>query len=277
MPISINPNSAFSIRQINQSASDQFNVIKRLSSFKRINSASDDPAGSAIIQRQSALINGTNQGIRNANDAISLTQTAQGGLDSITENLQRIRELAVQAANSTTTSRDAIQTEINQLSDENSRISETSQFNGQRLFPGSSQSLSFQVGANANDQVNVNLKSLDNLNSVNSEQNPASIDVSTAESAQQAIEKIDADLEAVSQQKSSFGAIENRFSASISNSETFSINTQSARSRIEDADVAKEVSKLIQSQILQKASIAAASQANQSKSNVLLLLGNGKL
>ncbi len=121
------------------------------------------------------------------------------------------------------------------------------------------------------------MKSLDNLNSVNSEQNPASIDVSTAESAQQAIEKIDADLEAVSQQKSSFGAIENRFSASISNSETFSINTQSARSRIEDADVAKEVSKLIQSQILQKASIAAASQANQSKSNVLLLLGNGKL
>jgi len=243
----------------------------------RINSAKDDAAGSAIFQRQTAAINGSNQAIRNANDGISFVQTAQGGLEGVTSNLQRMRELAVQAANSTTTNRGAIQAEVNQLSQENTRLSGSSSFGGQSIFPSGGENISFQVGADAGDgnQVSVNLNSLEGLNSVSSDQGGNAIDLSSTESAQLAIQQIDADLEAVSKQASNFGAVENRLSAAISNAEEYSINMQASRSRIGDADVAKEVSKMIQAQVLEKASIFAAAQGNQSKKMVLSLLGGG--
>lgn len=276
MAFSINSSNGFS-SSINHAQKSQEEAIQRLSSMLRINSAKDDAAGAAIVQRQTSLVRGANQAIRNANDGISFVQTAQGGLSQISSNLQRMRELAIQASNATTSNRGSIQSEINQLSEENTRLSTGSSFGGQALFPAKDSTVSFQVGADAgaDNQISLDLKSLGDLNSVSSDKGGSAIDVSSAASAQTAIEQIDADLEAISQQASNFGAVENRFSAAISNAETFSINTQTARSRIADTDVAKEVSKMIQAQILEKASIASASQANQSKKMVLSLLGGG--
>lgn len=278
MTFSINSTNNFSSRSIGNVQNKQKEAIERLSTMLRINSAKDDAAGSAIFQRQTSSIRGANQAIRNASDGISFVQTAQGGLSNVTDNLQRMRELAVQAANSTTTSRGALQAEVNQLSQENTRINETSSFAGQAVFPSESQNASFQVGADggSDNQIAVELNSLDDLNSVSSGQGGNAIDLSTAESAQLAIEQIDADLEAVSQQASNFGAVEGRFSAAIASAEEQALNTQVARSRIGDTDVAKELSKLIQAQILDKANTAVISQANQSKKMVLSLLGGGK-
>jgi len=277
MAFSINSNNGFSSRSIGNAQKSQNEVLQRLSSMLRINSAKDDAAGSAIFQRQTAAIRGTDQAIRNANDGISFSQIAQGGLSQVTSNLQRMRELAVQASNSIVGDRSAIQSEINQLSAENTRLGKSTSFGGQSIFPSGDKTITFQVGANAdaNNQISVDLKSLEGLNSVSSDQGGNAIDVSSAASAQSAIEQIDADLEAVSKQASNFGAIENRFGAAISNAEEFSINMQESRSRIGDADVAKEVSKLIQAQIQEKAGIFSATQANQSKKMVLSLLGGG--
>ncbi len=275
MTFSINSNNSFSSRSIGNAQKSQNEAIQRLSSMLRINSAKDDAAGSAIFQRQTAAINGSNQAIRNANDGISFVQTAQGGLGEVTSNLQRMRELAVQASNSITTDRGAIQAEVNQLSQENTRLSGSSSFGGRSIFPSGGENISFQVGADAGDgnQISVNLNSLEGLNSVSSDQGGNAIDLSSAESAQLAIQQIDADLEAVSKQASNFGAVENRLSAAISNAEEYSINMQASRSRIGDADVAKEVSKMIQAQVQEKASIFATAQGNQSKQMVLSLLG----
>lgn len=273
MAFSINSNNGFSSRSIGDAQKTQKEVFNRLSSMMRINSAKDDAAGLAIFQRQTAQINGANQAIRNTNDGISFVQTAQGGLNQVTSNLQRMRELAIQSANPTVGDRSAIQAEIDQLSQENTRISESTSFAGQSVFPQDGNSASLQVGANAGDQISVDLKSLDNLNSVDAGQTGNTIDVTSAAASQQAIEKIDADLQAVSQQASNFGAIENRFSAVISNAEEYSINMQESRSRIGDADVAKEVSRLLQAQIKEQAGIASATQANQTKKMVLSLLG----
>ncbi len=277
MAFSINSNNGFSSRSIGNAQKSQNEALQRLSSMLRINSAKDDAAGSAIFQRQTAAIRGTDQAIRNANDGISFSQIAQGGLSQVTSNLQRMRELAVQASNSIVGDRSAIQSEINQLSAENTRLGESTSFGGQSIFPSADKTITFQVGANAdaNNQISVDLKSLEGLNSISSDQGGNAIDVSSAASAQSAIEQIDADLEAVSKQASNFGAIENRFGAAISNAEEFSINMQESRSRIGDADVAKEVSKLIQAQIQEKAGIFSATQANQSKKMVLSLLGSG--
>ena len=277
MSFSINSNNGFSSRSIDKAQASQNKSIQRLSSMLRINSAKDDVAGFAIFQRQTAQINGANQAIRNTNDGISFAQTAQGGLSQMTSNLQRMRELTIQASNSIVGDRSAIQSEINQLSQENTRLSETASFGGQSIFPAGGKTVSFQVGPNAdaNNQISVDLQSLENLNSVSSDQPGNAIDVSSASSSQAAIEQIDADLEAISKQASNFGALENRFSAAISSTEEFSINMQASRSRIADTDVAKEMSELIKSQILEKASIASATHSKQSRQMILSLLGGG--
>ena len=277
MTFSINSGNSFSSRSIAKAQKTQNEVFQRLSSMLRINSAKDDAAGSAIFQRQTAQIRGANQGIRNTSDGISFVQTAQGGLGQVTTNLQRMRELAVQAANGTASAsdRNAMQAEITQLSNANGDINGSTSFNGQSVFPTDGHSVSFQVGPNADasNQISVDLSSLDDLNSVPSDQGGRSIDVSSQAGAQAAIAQIDADLEAVSRQASNYGSVENRFSAAISNAEEFSINLQASRSRIGDADVAKEISRLIQAQILEKASIASASHQNQSRKLILSLLG----
>jgi flagellin len=264
-------------RSLQSSQEQQNKAIQRLSTMLRINSARDDAAGIAIFDRLSADIIGSNQGIRNANDGISYMQTAEGGLGQMTDNLQRMRELAVQASNSTLSASDrsAIQAEVNQLSQSNAQITDSTSFAGQKVFQGGGQTLSFQVGpdAGAGNQIQAEVQSMDGLNSVQGGSN--GIDVSNVSSAQDAISRIDADLEAIAQQRASFGAVQNRLGAAISNAEEYSINSQAARSRIGDADVAKEMSRLIQGQILSQASTASYAQANQSRKMVLNLLGGG--
>ncbi len=270
---SINSNTGFSVASTAAIQKKQNEALERLSTMLRINRAKDDAAGSSIVQRQTAQILGNRQGIRNASDGISFAQIAEGSLSSVSENLQRMRELAVQAANPTNRNQPALQSEVNQLSTENKRIAQTTSFAGQAVFSGNSQSISFQVGADAesNNQISAELNSLDNLNSVNPDN--GGIDLSSPQAAQQAIEQIDADLEQVNQQAAEFGALQNRFSAAIENGEISAVNGEASRSRLRDADVAKELSKLIQSQILQQANTAVTSQANQSKKLVLSLLG----
>lgn len=264
-------------RSLQSSQEQQNKAIQRLSTMLRINSARDDAAGIAIFDRLSADIIGSNQGIRNANDGISYMQTAEGGLGQMTDNLQRMRELAVQASNSTLSASDrsAIQAEVNQLSQSNAQITDSTSFAGQKVFQGGGQTLSFQVGpdAGAGNQIQAEVQSMDGLNSVQGGSN--GIDVSNVSSAQDAISRIDADLEAIAQQRASFGAVQNRLGAAISNAEEYSINSQASRSRIGDADVAKEMSRLIQGQILSQASTASYAQANQSRKMVLNLLGGG--
>ncbi len=264
-------------RSLQASQEQQNKAIQRLSTMLRINSARDDAAGIAIFDRLTADIMGSNQGIRNANDGISYMQTAEGGLEQMTDNLQRMRELAVQASNSTLSASDrsAIQAEVNQLSQSNAQITDSTSFAGQKIFQGGNQTLNFQVGpdAGAGNQIQAEVQSMDNLNSVQGGSN--GIDISSVSSAQDAINRIDSDLEAIAQQRSSFGAVQNRLGAAISNAEEYSINSQASRSRIGDADVAKEISRLIQNQILSQASTASSAQANQSSKMVLNLLGGG--
>ena len=276
MSFAINSTNNFASIGINNAQNSQSDAMKKLSSMYRINSAKDDAAGAAIVQLQTAQIRGTDQGIRNTNDGISLTQTAQAGLGQVTDNLHRMRDLAVQAANGTNSAsdRNALQSEMNQLSQSNTDITGSTSFNGKLIFPSESESVNFQVGADASaaDQISVSLNSLEGLNSVSGGEG-AAIDVSQADSAQTAIDQIDADLAAVAEQSANFGAVENRFSAAIENSQSYSINTQASRSRISDTDVAKQVSELLKSQILEKSSIAVAGHANQSRQMVLSLLG----
>ena len=268
MPFSINSENNFFLRSFSKIQNSQNVTFQRLASMNRINSAKDDPAGLAIVNRVTAEISAVNQSVRNANDGISFAQTAQSGLIQITSNLQRIRTLTVQASNSVVGDRNAIQNEIDQLAQENIRITDSSSFNGQAIFPKDNKSVSFQVGSdsNADNQISVELKAVDSLNTV---------DVSSASKAQEAIGDIDAQIEQVSKQASNFGAIENRLGATIAVNESTLINAQASRSQISDTDVAKEISELIKNQILEKANIAISAQANQSRKSILSLLGIG--
>ena len=161
MPQFINSNIASlnSQRALNSSQSDLSTSLERLSSGLRINSAKDDAAGLAITDRMTSQIRGMNQAVRNANDGISLSQTAEGALGSTSDNLQRIRELSIQSANSTNTASDrkALNAEVNQLIEEIQRVGVSTQFNGQNLLDGSFQSAQFQVGANANQTINIGI------------------------------------------------------------------------------------------------------------------------
>ncbi len=170
MGFSINSSSNFASIGINNAQKSQSDAMKKLSSMYRINSAKDDAAGTAIMQLQTAQIRGTSQAIRNTNDGISLTQIAQADLGQVTDNLHRMRDLAVQAANGSNSAGDrhALQAEMNQLSQSNTDITGSSSFNGKLIFPSASESTTFQVGADATaaDQISVNLSSLEGLNSV---------------------------------------------------------------------------------------------------------------
>lgn len=242
--------------------------FERLSSAKKINSAADDAAGSAIATRFTSKIDGTNTSIRNAGDGISLTQTAEGDLNSITTNLQRIRELALQSGNGTLndSDREFIQNEVNVLQDEISRVVETSNFNGVDLLKGEN-SLKFQVGPNAGDTIELQTSDFKTaLESI------GDIDVTRQENIEGALGSVDDLLDQVSERRSELGATQNRFESTVDNLRTNEINDSSARSRIEDADFAKEVSELAANDIRDKVQIAMQSKANASQKDVLDLL-----
>jgi flagellin len=377
--INTNTASLNAQRNLSTSGSQLATSLQRLSSGLRINSAKDDAAGLAISERFTSQIRGVNQAARNANDGISLSQTAEGALAEVGNNLQRIRELAVQASNGTNnqTDRDALNAEVTQLKAEIQRVSEQTSFNGTKLLDGSFTAVAFQVGANAGETISISSianaqvaaiggtftrttgsfnataltgfataiaagglvlngtdvgaigaaanaqeragQLVEAINRVSSQSgvgasydattgdvtlvsnaavvttgtvNDAtiagianaftgtaatstgitSVNVSSFTDAQLAIGQIDNALTAVNSSRAELGAIQNRFSSVVTNLQTSSENLSASRSRIRDADYAKETAELTRGQILQQAGTAMLAQANQLPQNVLSLL-----
>ncbi|KFX07930.1 flagellin [Pectobacterium betavasculorum] len=274
--INTNIMSLVTQNNLNKSQSSLGTAIERLSSGLRINSAKDDAAGQAIANRMTAQVKGLTQAARNANDGISLTQTAEGNLNEINNNLQRIRELAVQAASDTNTADDrtSIGTEIQQRLDEIDRISKTASFNGTALLDGSATSIKIQVGSNATADyvIEITDDSLLKSDTTTLAINDAATKVDTNANAQAVVTAVDAALKSVDTARSNLGAIQNRFESTITNLNNTVNNLSNARGRIEDADYATEVSNMSKANILQQAGTSVLSQANQVPQTVLSLL-----
>lgn len=260
-------------RQLITSGNSLDTSFKRLSSGFRINSAADDAAGLQISNRLSSQINGLNQAISNANDGISLSQTAEGAMDEITNSLQRIRVLAVQSQNGINSSADrvALQKEVSALKTEISRIATTTQFGGIKLLDGKF-SAKFLVGANAGQNISVNL-SRTGGGYGSSGLGISKLSISSVGGASAALASIDSAIKTIDSTRADLGALQNRFQSTIRNLSNIVENVSAARSRIRDTDFAKETAELTRSQILQQASTTILSQANQRPQAALSLLG----
>ena len=279
MALTVNTNIASLTAQNNLSnSSTSLNLsLQRLSSGLRVNSAKDDAAGLAISQTLTAAIRGNNQAIRNANDGTSVGQTAEGALGQIGNNLQRIREIATQSANGSVsdTNRSQLQKEVDQLTQEISRIVQTTQFNGTKLLSGGN-TLTFQVGSSGSTDNTVSVSASDlttQLSSYNSSlTNSATINVLTQTGAQAQLSALDADIGTVSNIRSTFGAVQNRFDAVVANLQNYVTNLTAANSRIVDVDFASETANLTKNQILQQAGTSILKQANSLSQSALTLL-----
>ena len=284
MPQVINTNimSLNAQRNLNNSQGDMRVALQRLSSGLRINSAKDDAAGLAISERFTAQIRGYNQAVRNANDGISLAQTAEGAMQEMANNLQRIRELSVQAINATNSSSDrkSIHEEVAQMVTEINRVSAT-EFNGVQVL-NQSASLEFQVGPDQGDKVAISIQSLmidSGLAEVYSDYATNSVisgfttEASQVSFFEELLVYTDIALDSVSSKRATFGALQNRFESIVRNGQNVAENLSASRSRIMDADFAAETAELTRTQILQQAGTAMLSQANQMPQNVLSLLG----
>lgn len=276
--INTNVSSLNSQRNLNKTQSALQTSLQRLSSGLRINSAKDDAAGLAITTRFSAQIRGLNQAVRNANDGISLAQTAEGALQEITNNLQRMRELAVQSANGTYTSGDrtSLNNEVSALKQEIIRVTQAVEFNGVKVL-GSTNTLTFQVGAKAVSGVDTINATTVNVASASTRGIGSalggSLAITSANAARSAITMIDTMLNRVSSIRADFGTIQNRFESVVRNLQNVAENLSASRSRIQDADFAEETAELTRNQILQQAGVAMLSQANAAPQTVLSLLG----
>ncbi|XGI80834.1 flagellin [Enterobacter hormaechei] len=257
---------------LNKSQSSLGTAIERLSSGLRINSAKDDAAGQAIANRMTAQIKGMTQAARNANDGISMAQTAEGSLNEINSNLQRVRELAVQASNGTNSASDlaSLQDEVTARLAEIDRVAGKTDFNGIKLLDGTAGTggvVKIQVGVNDGDTINLDLsgaKADSTTLGVNA------IDLKTMGAND--LDTIDKAIAKVDTARSGLGAVQNRFTSAINNLNNTSNNLSAAQSRIQDADYATEVSNMSRAQILQQAGTSVLSQANQVPQTVLSLL-----
>jgi flagellin len=255
---------------------DLSTAIQRLSTGLRVNSAKDDAAGLAIANRMDAQARGMNVAVRNANDGISLAQTAEGALGKVTDMMQRMRELAVQSANAsnTATDRGSLNAEFTQLAQEVDRTLLSTRFNGQAILAGSAGALQFQIGANnaATDQLTITTTNMATATTI------AAITVSTAgigtsaANANAMITALDTALDTINSERATYGAVQNRFEAVIANLQISAENQTAAKSRIMDADFAKETASLTRAQILQQAGTAMLAQANSAPQGVLALL-----
>jgi flagellin len=261
-------------RNLNESQSDLNTSLQRLSSGLRINSAKDDAAGLFVAGQITRDVRGNNQAIRNAADGISLGQTAEGALGEIANNLQRIREIAVQASNDTVGNAAGLQLEVDQLTQEISRIVATTNFNGRFLLSGG-ETVNFHVGASGDvsNQISVTLDDITSINAFAANLTATGIiDVSTTAAASAALANLSSDIDDVNGARATYGAVQNRFEAVISNLQNYVENLTAARSRIEDADFAAETAKLTRAQILQQAGTSILAQANTLPQNALTLL-----
>ena len=282
MIINHNMNAMNANRNMAQNVNALGKSTEKLSSGLRINRAGDDAAGLSISEKMRAQIKGLDQASRNSEDAVSLIQTAEGALNETHSILQRMRELATQAANDTnvTVDRDSIESEMKQLSDEITRIGQQTQFNTQNILNAGSItanqtgaiSLNFQVGANCGQSIEVTFSAM-NATSLGVSYGAGSISVGSHAEATAAISTINAAIEKVSQERSKYGAVQNRLEHTIANVDNAAENLQSAESRIRDVDMATEMMTYSKNNILQQAAQSMLAQANQQPQQVLQLLG----
>jgi flagellin len=300
--VNTNVSSLNAQRQLTASGSVLDKSFERLSSGLRINGAADDAAGLQISNRLTGQINGMNQGIRNANDGISLAQTAEGALDEMSTMYQRIRTLASQASNGSNTDSDraALQLELRELGEEINRISTDTSFGGTDLLDGSF-SAEFQVGANSGQVISMTMTAVSSFDgsvismssfavsdvaaiasdiagtvaglAATSFQNASSLSFTSVDKAQSVLAGVDAMIGTIDAKRAELGAVQNRFSSTIRNGTNIVENLSAARSRIQDADFATETANLTKAQILQQASSSILSQANQRPQTALSLLG----
>ena len=277
--VNTNVSSLNAQRQLFTTGNNLSTAFERLSSGFRINSAADDAAGLQITDRMTSQVQGLNQAVRNANDGISLAQTAEGAMQETTTALQRIRTLAIQSQNGINSSADrvALQKEVSALRTEISRISTTTQFAGVDVLTGDF-SAKFLVGANAGQTISVNLSTTAlaraGVNGFSATGlGITSSDVLTEQNASSLLTAVDSAISAIGSLRADLGALQNRFQSTIRNLSNISENVSAARSRIKDADFATETAELTRNQILQQASTTILAQANQRPQAALSLLG----
>lgn len=269
MSVNTNISAMNSQRHLTNTDSAMQKSLEKLSSGYRINKASDDAAGLAISEKMRGQIKGLNQAQRNAQDGISLLQTAEGALNETHSILQRMRELSVQAANGTlaTEDRTAIKTEMDELTLEITRISSDTEFNGKKLLSGNF-TADLQIGANAAQKLTISTSNMDATTL-----GVGTLTVDTYANANAATTALDAAIKDVSTQRSSLGAWQNRLEHTINNLGTSAENLTAAESRVRDVDMAKEMSEFTKNQVLSQAGISMLAQANQSSQSILKLLG----
>lgn len=274
MSLTINTNimSLNAQRNLNSTQNALSTSMQRLSSGLRINSAADDAAGLAISAGMNAQVKSLNQAVRNANDGVSLAQTAEGSLNETTNILTRMRELAQESANGTVSSsqRTSIQNEFAQLSSEIDRIANSTQFNGTNLLDGTLTNVSFQIGTfnTTNDTISLSVSA-----ATTTALNISSTKVDTQAASQSALTSIDSALSTISTLRGTLGAVQNRLQSTINNLQVAGENISAAMSRIRDVDVAAETANMTRANILVSAGVSILSQANTAPQAALKLLG----
>ncbi len=273
--IATNVQSINAQRQLGTNNVAQRDSLERLSSGSRINKAADDAAGLAISEKMRADIRSVRQDVRNANDGVSMIQTAEGGMNEIGNILVRFRELSIQASSDTLgdVERGFIDKEVQQLKSEVTRIAATTEFNGKKLLSGSGESLDIQVGIHNNveedrftydtQKTNVSLAGL----------GLSSISTQSKESARANLDVVDSAMKGLVENRAELGALQNRLSAAVNNLNVYDENLSQARSRIRDTDMASETAELTKNNILSQAGVSVLSQANQNNMMALKLLG----
>lgn len=288
--VNTNVSSLDAQRQLMKSGKTLDTAYQRLSSGSRINSAADDAAGLQISNRLTSQVNGLNQSVRNANDGVSVAQTAEGALDETTNMLQRMRTLSLQSANGSNSDEDrnALQQEMGQLSKEINRVASDTTFGGRNLLDGTYDGV-FQVGADSNQTISFNMTNAGAAGSIDfagnggftmsglssqasSQVSLTSASVTSMANAQSMVSVLDTMIQAVDTKRAELGAVQNRFSSTVNNLSNITQNVSAARSRIKDADFATETASLTSAQILQQASSSILSQANQRPQTALSLL-----
>ncbi|WP_060508372.1 flagellin domain-containing protein [Pseudomonas sp. NBRC 111124] len=282
MALTVNTNTtSLGVQKNLNRASDALSTsMTRLSSGLKINSAKDDAAGLQIATRMTSQIRGQTMAIKNANDGISVAQTAEGAMQEQTNILQRMRELAVQSRNDTNSKddRDALNKEFAQMSDELSRIANSTQLNGKNLLDGTAGVLTFQVGSNsgASNQISISLDSGFDAATLSVDSATIAITGSTSAEAEAsmnaALDAIDKALQTINTTRADLGASQNRLTSTVNNLQNINENAEAARSRVQDTDFAAETAQLTKQQTLQQASTSVLAQANQLPSAVLKLL-----
>ena len=273
--INTNVNALFAQSAMKTNAREMSSAMQQLSTGNRINSAGDDAAGVAVVQSMTAQIRGLNQAVRNANDAVNMLQTAEGSMVEQTNMLQRMRELAVQAANGTysSTQRDYLKTEFDQLGSQIDDISADTTWNGKQLLDetdndsGTSGMFEFQVGLDSDQTISITIDDM-SLSGLGA----SGLDISTASGASSAIGDIDDALDLINAQRADIGAGINRLTYASDNLTNISSNIAASRSTIMDTDYASASTQLSKTQIIQQAATAMLAQANQQPQSVLSLL-----